>query len=150
MPVTCGSVGDIIAISLLVKDMIIALDDTCGSLAESQELTRDLNILDKVLLEVSLLARQYATTLEVETLFHTTSATVDNCSRSIKSFAEKVNKYKEAFSNNNGTPSHAMNMTRTARKMQWALVEKDRVKKFRADILGHTSALNMLLATINV
>jgi hypothetical protein len=42
MPITFGSVGDIISISLLVKDAMKALDDSRGSGGEYQGVIREL------------------------------------------------------------------------------------------------------------
>ena len=53
--VTFGSVGDIISIYIIIKDLVKALDDSRGSLAEYQEVIRELSALDRVLLEVELL-----------------------------------------------------------------------------------------------
>jgi RNA polymerase-interacting CarD/CdnL/TRCF family regulator len=68
MPITLGSVGDIISISLIVKDLVKALDDCRGSASEYQALIRELWVLDRVLLEVELLTRMYEQTAELNAL----------------------------------------------------------------------------------
>lgn len=60
MPITFGSVGDIISVSLLVKDILVALDDSRGSSAEYQGIIRELYILDRALLEIGQLSREVA------------------------------------------------------------------------------------------
>ena len=52
-----GSVGDFIAITLLIKDVINALDDATGSRSEYQQLIRELLSLEKAFLEVGLLCQ---------------------------------------------------------------------------------------------
>ncbi|MCJ1481229.1 hypothetical protein MMC06_001385 [Schaereria dolodes] len=71
MPVTTGSVGDIIRVCLLVKDLITALDSSRGSSAEYQELVRELWALDRVLLEVELLVRTCSDIIELNALRET-------------------------------------------------------------------------------
>jgi hypothetical protein len=43
---TFGSVGDFLSISILVKDLLLALDDSRGSSRDYQEVVRKLYILD--------------------------------------------------------------------------------------------------------
>ena len=45
------SVGDCIAVSLLIKDAVLALDSAHGAAAEYQEIIRELWALDRALLE---------------------------------------------------------------------------------------------------
>ena len=52
MSFTFGSFGDIVTLSLLIKDLIKSLDDSRGSSAEYQAVVRELWSLDKALLEV--------------------------------------------------------------------------------------------------
>lgn len=42
MPITFGSVGDVISVCLLIKDLVKTLDDSRGSSAEYQEVIREL------------------------------------------------------------------------------------------------------------
>ncbi|ORX97798.1 hypothetical protein BCR34DRAFT_456510, partial [Clohesyomyces aquaticus] len=81
MPITFGSVGDIISVCLLVKDLVDALDKARGSKAEYLSLTRELWILDRVLLEIDLLARTHGggSTPELDALCQTARRAVDRC-----------------------------------------------------------------------
>jgi hypothetical protein len=60
MPITCGSVSDIIAICVLVKDCVEALSDANGSVSQYEAVIRELQMLEKALLEVGLLNRSHA------------------------------------------------------------------------------------------
>lgn len=53
--ITFGSVGDIISICLLAKEIIGAIDESRGSAKEYQELTDELRSLERALLEAALL-----------------------------------------------------------------------------------------------
>ena len=68
MPVTFGSVGDIISVCLVIKDLIKVLDDSRGSSSEYQAVIRELWSLDRALLEVELLSRSYERTFELNAL----------------------------------------------------------------------------------
>jgi hypothetical protein len=57
MPITFGAVGDIISVCLLVKDLVGALDKARGSKAEYQSVIRELQILERITLEIDLLTR---------------------------------------------------------------------------------------------
>ena len=69
MPVTFGSVGDIIAVCVLVKDCVDALSETKGAAASYQAVIRELFILEKALLEFDVLSRTNTSTAEVVALF---------------------------------------------------------------------------------
>ncbi|EDU48881.1 conserved hypothetical protein [Pyrenophora tritici-repentis Pt-1C-BFP] len=73
MSVTFGSVGDIISVCLLVKDLVTALDKARGSKAEYQAAIRDLWILERVLLEIELITKQHGSeaTPELRSLWET-------------------------------------------------------------------------------
>ncbi|KAH7395284.1 hypothetical protein DE146DRAFT_721709 [Phaeosphaeria sp. MPI-PUGE-AT-0046c] len=81
MPITFGSVGDIISVCLLVKDLVDALDKARGSKAEYRSLIRELWILDRSLLEIDLLARTHGggATPELEALCETARKAVIRC-----------------------------------------------------------------------
>jgi hypothetical protein len=72
MPAPFGfSVGDVIAVSIPIKDVFEALDSATGSSAEYQELIRELWSLDRALLEVEVLPRSCDTSIELNALSHT-------------------------------------------------------------------------------
>lgn len=71
MPITCGSVGDIISVSLLIKDLVKCLDESRGSSAEYQTVVRELWSLDRALLEVELLLRSCKQSAELRDLGET-------------------------------------------------------------------------------
>lgn len=149
MPITFGSVGDILAVSLLVKDIIATLDDNRGSADEVQELTRELVALNGALSEIQRLSRQYGHVHRITALLNATSATATGCQKMLQTFNIKLQKY-EAIVQNNTNGSLRASFPRAARKLQWALMEKDETARFRADVQAYSASLNMLLTTINV
>jgi hypothetical protein len=148
MPITFGSVGDIISVCLLVKDLVDALDKARGSKAEYQSLIKELWILDRSLLEIDLLARIHGggATPELEALCETARKAVDHCRELVSAFSTKVRKYQKSLGENE-TPSF---VKATAMKMRWCVGEKDAVDKFRVEMAATSASLQMLLATASV
>ena len=146
MPITFGSVGDIISISLLVKDLVKALDDSQGSAREYQEVIRELWTLDRVLLEVEQLSRTHEHTIELHALCITARHAAYDCRRSIEAFYEKIRKYDRTL----GTGRTGNTMRRIYPKLEWNLTRSNELDKFRAEINAHCSSMSMLLATASV
>jgi hypothetical protein len=146
MPVTFGSVGDIISVSLLVKDVLDALGKTRGSAIEYQGVVRELLILDRALLEIGQLSREHEATPELMALCQTAFKAVKDCRTTVSDFVEKIKRYASALNER----SSANLLVKSARKVQWALEEKEQVARFRAAICAHSSSLNMLLITANM
>lgn len=146
MPITFGSVGDIISVSLLVKDVLVSLNDSKGSSAEYQEIVRELYILDRALLEIEQLSRQHASTPELMALCQTAGKAVSQCQNSVKTFLDRIAKYGRCLSEN----SKASSMSRASRKVQFAVMEGKDLSRFRAEIAAHSLSLNMLLTTASV
>ena len=120
-----GSVGDVISISLPVKHLVHALDESRGSAAEYQEVIRELWSLDRVLSDVEQLSRNSEHTNGLYALWATAKHVVDECRRSIDHFLEKIKKYDKSLGGH------------TTRSGE--------LEKFRAIINAHCSSLSMLL-----
>lgn len=144
MPITFGSVGDIISVSLLVKELLIALNDSRGSSAEYQAVVRELYILDTALLQVEQRLRSHTTTPELQALYETANQTVDKCRDSVSKFTANIRKYSEYLA-----PGGSGNILKdTTRKIQWRASQKDAaIARFRAEVTGYSNSINMLLAT---
>lgn len=65
MPITFGSVGDIISTVLLIKVLVKALDNSQGSGSEYCELSQELWSLEVALLEVENLSNSKATDRDI-------------------------------------------------------------------------------------
>ncbi|CAD6575091.1 MAG: hypothetical protein ASARMPRED_007053 [Alectoria sarmentosa] len=144
--VTFGSVGDIISLCIVIKDLVKALDESRGSSAEYQELIRELWALDRVLLEVELLWRTCECTVELNALRETAHRMTDQCRHSIEAFLEKIKKYGRSL-RDGGSGSVVRDVTL---KVRWQVTHADELTKFRAEINAHCSAISMLLLTASV
>ncbi|KAK5652284.1 hypothetical protein OQA88_10632 [Cercophora sp. LCS_1] len=146
MSITFGSVGDIISVSLLAKDLITALSSAKGSSAEYRAITRELHFLDQALLKVESLART-TQCCEVQALRQTAAQTVERCRTSIKEFLEKIRKYDQCLANTGGGSV----LKDAARKAQWKVCNKqEEIEKFRVELTGYTDSLSLILATIGL
>lgn len=144
--VTFGSVGDILSVCIVIKDLVRALDESRGSSAEYQEVIRELWGLDRVLLEVELLWRTCESTAELNTLREAAHRMADQCRRSIEAFLKKVKKYGPSL-RDGGSGSVVRDATM---KIRWQVAHADELTKFRAEINAHCSAINMLLLTASL
>ncbi|KAH4208388.1 hypothetical protein HBH70_183360 [Parastagonospora nodorum] len=141
MPVTFGSVGDIISVCLLVKDLVDALDKARGSKAEYQSLIRELWILDRSLLEIDLLARTHGggATPELEALCETAKKAVDRCRNLVSAFSVRLQKYQKSFGENETETF----IKATSMKLRWSIGEKDSIDRFRAEITAISASLQI-------
>ena len=146
MPITFGSVGDIISLSLLIKDLVKCLDGSRGSSAEYQAVIRELWSLDHTLLEVELLLRSCEQSVELSGLGETANRCVEQCRKCVEDFGDQTKRYQRALQRGS-----SRNLVRdTTAKIKWHVSMKDDLAKFRAIITAQTSSLNILLATAGV
>jgi hypothetical protein len=135
---TFGSLGDILQLCILVKDLITALDSSRGSSAEYQELIRELSALDRVLLEVEQLSWKCVGTAELNALQQTVKQATLQCRQPIQEFLTRIRKFEKHLGE-----AHSIGMLKTARdaywKVHWAVSYKVELQKFRTIINGHKS-----------
>ena len=146
MPVTFGSVGDIIAVGLLIKDLVRCLDDSRGSTTEYQAVTRELWSLDHALLEVGVLFLSSQRSNDLDALQETALRIAEQCSDCIRTFRERIKKYKDSLQPGN-SGSFVKN---AARKVMWNTSEKESLARFRAEIIAQCSSINLLIALAGV
>ncbi|KUJ09638.1 uncharacterized protein LY89DRAFT_597775 [Mollisia scopiformis] len=146
MPIGVGSVGDIISICLLAKDLVEALNSSRGAAAEYQEIVRELWGLERALLQVDLLSRTHNSSPEINALHETARRAAEDCGVGIAGFLKKVKKYQPSL-----RESGSGSVLRDAsRKIQWQLMQSNDVSKFRAEIGAQSQSISMLLATMSV
>ena len=146
MPITFGSVGDIISLSLLIKDLVKSLDNSRGSSAEYQAVIRELWSLDHALLEVELQFRSCQQTVQLNALNATVNQCAEQCRKCIATFYEQMKKFGRGLKSG-GSGSFFRD---TALKVRWQVSEKEDLAKFRAEINTHCLSINMLLTTAGV
>ncbi|KAM0800303.1 hypothetical protein BDR22DRAFT_258396 [Usnea florida] len=146
MPITFGSVGDIISVSLLIKDLVKSLNNSRGSSAEYQAVIRELWSLDHALLEVEVLLRSCQQTVQLNALSATVNQCAEQCRKCITTFYEHMKKFENGLKSG-GSGSFFRD---AAVKVRWQVSEKEDLAKFRAEINTHCLSINMLLTTAGV
>lgn len=146
MPVTFGSVGDIIVVCVLVKDCVDALNETRGSAAECQAVIQELCILEKASLEVGILSKTHATTPEPQNVFANLTTTIEQCRTSLASFKSRIEPYNRDLADVSSAENASRAFAGPARKLLWQVRMKDDISRFRAKIVAHSISIGQLLA----
>ena len=144
--VTFGSVGDILSVCILIKDLIKALDDSRGSATQYQGIVRELWALDRVLLEVEMICSKHEITAELNALKTTARRMADQCRQSMEAFLKKVKKYGPSLQSG-GSGSAVKDATM---KVKWRMSHADDLTSFRVEMNAHCAAINTLLLTASV
>ena len=145
MSITFGSVGDIISICNLIKGLVTSLDDSRGSSAEYQAVIRELHSLDHALLEVEIVFLSNQGSEEMFSLQLTVLGIAAQCEKCITAFREEIKCYKRTLQ-----PRGSGSVLKDSMmKLRWPS-EKERLAKFRTEIIAHCLSINMLLASAGV
>lgn len=143
MPVGFGfSAGDFIAALKLVSTVIDVVRDSGEASAEYRELVYELYSLETALLHVKRLNEVEILPSEIVALRQAAA----QCQSTIDGFWRKVQKYQPHFN----SAESSLSVKRGWMKIRWALCRKDDLLRFKADISGHTQAINLLLNAIQL
>jgi hypothetical protein len=140
--ITFGSVGDIISVCLLAKEILLCIDEARGSATEYRSLSDELRCLEKALLEAALMMEKHKTGFLAESIREEITAS-KSC---LERFRATMSKYDGTFQ----THSPAGPFARLSKSLQWRLMEKDAIIKFRDQVSVRFNALSMLIVTANV
>ncbi len=146
MPITFGSVGDIISISFLIKDLIKSLDDIRGSSAEYHAVIRELRSLDHAVHEVEELFRTCTTSSQLYTLVQTIEQRAVECRTCLLALYEQIARYRQTLQDG-GSGNFIRD---AASKVRWQMSEKEKLAKCRTEIAAQCLSLNILLGTVGV
>jgi hypothetical protein len=136
------SAGDFIAALQLVSTVIDALRDSGDSSTEYRALLSQLYTLETALLTVKRIEVDDEQCAEVIALRQAAC----QCQRTIDAFWEKIKKYQPSLR----TGGSGSRVRDGWRKIQWALCKKDDLLKFKADLVGHTESIELLLTTLHM
>ena len=142
---TFGAVGDFIAVSIIIKDLLVAICRTRASAEEYKQVRSDLSSLDEILLQIDIVCKNHSDFEGIADQRERIKSEVENARQKIETFATKMRKYGPLL-DEGGT----RNLLKGIRKrIQW-LTEKEDLAKFETDIRGYVGRINMLLATMTV
>ena len=137
------SVGDFLNALELVSTVIDAVQDSGSASSEYRELLNQLQSLRTALSQVERLDIDQVQHSELIALKQAAS----RCEGTIEGFWHKIRKYQPHLTKN--ISSHSGLKDKWMR-IKWAFCTKDDVAKFKADLLGHTESINILLASIQI
>ena len=140
LALTFGAVGDFIALSVLIKDIIGSLDDCQGSSKVYQDLVRSLVILDGALCEVDQVFHDPRRANIAQRLCATALESVRQINDALQSFYDKLKKFRPSL----GPGGSGNRLKDTARKIQFKMDEKE-ITAAEAEIRAYTVALSILL-----
>ena len=136
------SAGDFIVAFELVATIIDALRESGDASSAYREIVRELYTLETALLRVKRLELDPTQTAEHIALKQAAA----QCQRTIDNFWQKMRKYQPHL-RVGGSSSRVKDGWM---KIKWALCKKDEVAKFRADLVGHTESIQLLLTTVQM
>jgi hypothetical protein len=135
------SVGDFLATIKLVGTVIDALRESSHSTTRFENLLNELEALDTALQNVKRLEFDESQRFEKLALYQVAA----QCQRSIDAFWSRIQKYQSHLSKD-GTNSRLKDGWA---KIKWAVCEQGEVDTFRAEIRGHISSIQVLMAAIH-
>jgi hypothetical protein len=136
------SAGDFISALELVGTVYNALRDSGTSSTEYRVLIAQLYTLEKALLRVKALELDESQHAERVALLQAAS----QCQRTIDAFWEKIKKYQPSLR----TGGSGSRVRDGWMKIKWALCQKEDLIRFKADLIGHTGSIEMLLVTVQM
>ncbi|KAK0716155.1 hypothetical protein B0H67DRAFT_645810 [Lasiosphaeris hirsuta] len=142
--ITFGAVGDIISVCLLANEIITCLDDVRGSPKEYRALRDELRSLERALLEAAQMLEKQKSRIGL--LADAIAEEVTASKYCLNLFRDSLTKYDVLFQ----PKSLAGSTKRFTKSVQWRLVEKETISKFRESIALRFNALSILLITANV
>jgi hypothetical protein len=135
------SVGDFIAAIELVATVIDPLRESGDASSEYREIVKQLYSLETALLRVKRLEVDPAQNVELVALL-----AAAQCQRTIDNFWKKVQKYQPHL-RAGGSSSRVKDGWM---KIKWAVCKKEDVAKFKADLVGHTESIQLLLSAMQM
>ena len=136
------SAGDFISALELVATVVDALRESGDSSTEYRELISQLFTLETALLSVKRVELDDAQYAEVVALQQAAA----QCQRTIDAFWEKIKKFQPSL-RSGGSGSRVRDGWM---KIKWALCRKEDLVRFKADLMGHTESIEMLLTTVQM
>jgi hypothetical protein len=138
------SAGDFISALELVGTIIDALRSSSHSSAEFRDLLSQLNVLQSALQAVNRIELSDVPHVEVIALQQAAA----QCQRTIDDFWEKIKKYQPSL---NAVEGRKGKRCKDAwMKIKWAVCRKEDVVRFKADLVGHTESIDLLLTTVQM
>jgi len=140
---TFGSVGDIISVCSIIKELITALREFKGSSSEYQTTIRELQNVDTVLTDLHDLACLCDRLGGYESLAQRVRLEALKCESLITPFRDKISKYTESL-----RIGGCGNVARDAFwKLHWRISHRDDLEEFRRALKVQTEVMTVIIVT---
>ena len=136
------SAGDFIAALKLVSTVIDTLRESGDASLEYRELVRELYTLEQALFRVKRIELDESQINEQIALQQAAS----QCYKTIDDFWKKIRNYQPHL----GQDLSGFRIKSGWMKVKWALCKKEDLARFKADLRGHTGAIEVLLLTVQM
>lgn len=136
------SVGDVLAGLHAVRKLIRALNNTAGSRPAYQKLILELSNLEDALTGIHNLPVDPTMAVQKITL----GQVAQQCQRSIETFMNKNAKFKRSLGAQPSLSAWRSNL----HKVQWGLCKDSEIEGLRAEIAAHSTALTIILSTVQL
>lgn len=133
-----------LAISILCKEIIVAVDATNGSTSEYHELMRKLLSLERAFLEFGLICQILDPTPELVATNLQARRIADQCKSCIETFLDTIYDHTKVFQHGDIGNKLRDAFSKVARQF-----EKDNVTMFRTEITTHSATITILLQGAN-
>ena len=137
------SPSDVIKALELVATVIDALRESGKANAQCRELLRQLHSLETALIQVKRLEVDESLHREVAALRQAAA----QCQRTIDDFWDRIKPYQPRLCR---PVRSSLGLKDKWMKVKWAVCKKDDVAEFKANLVGHTESINLLLSTIQM
>ena len=129
------SIGDVIVLAQLIKELITALQDSKGSSAEYQECIDKLLALNQIVSEVEAICISFKNVDELNTQRDALLYTVQRCKRFVENVLQNTKKYDSSLSKGG-----SRNNIRDAwRKLEWRTLRSDQLAKIAVEVIYYCS-----------
>jgi Fungal N-terminal domain of STAND proteins len=136
------SFGDFVAALELVSTVVNALGQSSEASHEYRELVRQLYSLETALLQVKGLHLGDSQHKDLVALRQAAS----QCQQTIDDFWKKIQKYQPHLR----SEGSGLRVKDGWMKIKWAICKRDDIAKFKADLMGHTESIQILIATVQM
>ena len=140
-----GSLGDVIALINIVKDLVKAFDKRKGSSAEYQEIIRKLWAFNRVLQEVDTLCSSTVITTELNASRNALLSVASQARRSIEALSTGYQKFEPSL-REGGSRSRLQD---AARKAEWKFFHSDDSTRLQSEVCAYCSILSALISMVN-
>ncbi|KAL9622042.1 MAG: hypothetical protein Q9160_003541 [Pyrenula sp. 1 TL-2023] len=131
------AVGDFIAVSKLIVDIVSSLNSASGAGQDYQELVRELESLHQVLKHIDRLQGTTADGIKCAALM---------CRYPLEDFQKKIKRYERRL----GTGGDDTFPGSTVQKLQWTFGKRNDVAKMRDYLSLHVGSINMQLSSASL